>query len=432
MATSASPLSELRRKLKEGSLSPVSAASEALAHANSNVGRNVYLALDRQRTLAEAESLRERFPDPDHWPLLYGIPVSVKDCFDVEGFPTSCASRFYAQQRGIATRDSDIVSRLRNAGAVVTGKTHLHQLAYGITGENSDYGDCLQPRNRNWLTGGSSSGAAASIQEHSALVAIGTDTGGSIRVPAALCGIAGYRSTLGLGSWDGAVHLAPSFDSLGWLFEDLRDAPLLAEALLGIRAAQDVTTSVSIGAVSSEFLHDCNPSVIGTFESWKHRLASQGATIQTIQTDFWADSVEIFAGIQAHEAAAIHKGHFDEFEAPVAGRLVWGASITSQKMEILRERHHRFRERMDSLFESHDFLIVPCAPVDHLTAGEDHTLARNVLLRYLTPMSLAGAPVVALPGVHGGVQLAGARGSDAKLLAYAARLGQKSLPAVRP
>lgn len=423
MTTSASPLSELRRKLQDGSLNPVSVATDALAHANSNAGRNVYLTLDAQRTIAEAESLSERFPNPDSWPPLFGVPVSVKDCFDVAGVNTSCASRYYARESGVAARDSDIVRRLRNAGAVVIGKTHLHQLAYGITGENRDYGDCLQPRDRNRLTGGSSSGAAASIQEQSALVAIGTDTGGSIRVPAALCGTAGYRSSLGLGSWDGAVHLAPSFDSLGWLFGDLRDAPLLAEALLDIPAAHDVTASVTIGAVSNDFLHDCDPSVASTFESWKHRLIRQGATIHSIQTDFWADAVEIFAGIQAHEAAAIHKGHFDEFETPIAARLAWGASIAFKEMESLRARHRHFRKQMDSLFEDYDFLIVPCAPVDRLTAGEDHTLARNALLRYLTPMSLTGAPVVALPGVHGGVQLAAARGSDARLLAYAALLG---------
>jgi Asp-tRNA(Asn)/Glu-tRNA(Gln) amidotransferase A subunit family amidase len=114
-----------------------------------------------------------------------------------------------------------VAARLRQAGAVIMGKTHLHQLAYGITGENSEYGDCVQPENPQALTGGSSSGSAASVQEGSAVAAIGTDTGGSIRVPAALCGLAGYRSSLGLGgaqAWEGGLHLAVSFDTLGWLF----------------------------------------------------------------------------------------------------------------------------------------------------------------------------------------------------------------------
>ena len=132
-----------------------------------------------------------------------------------------------------------MAARLRAQGAIIIGKTHMHPLAYGITGENPDYGDCVQPRDARRLTGGSSSGAAASVQEQSAFAAIGTDTGGSVRAPAALCGLAGYRASVELAHqtklWRGGVHLAPTFDTLGWLFQDLRDAPLLAEALFDLQ-----------------------------------------------------------------------------------------------------------------------------------------------------------------------------------------------------
>ncbi len=133
-----------------------------------------------------------------------------------------------AELNGIAQQDSWLVARLRAAGAVIIGKTHLHPLAYGITGENPEFGDCRQPGNPDALTGGSSSGAAASVLEGSAVAAIGTDTGGSIRAPAALCGLVGYRTTHGRGDWRGAGHLAQSFDTMGWLFRDLEDAPMLA------------------------------------------------------------------------------------------------------------------------------------------------------------------------------------------------------------
>ena len=159
---------------------------------------------------------------------LWGLPISVKDCFDLAGAPTSCGVRFYRDLNGIATHDSWLVERLRAAGAVITGKTHLHPLAYGITGENPEFGDCVQPGDAGALTGGSSSGAAASVLEGSAVAAIGTDTGGSVRAPAALCGLAGYRASLGRGDWRGGAHLAQSFDTMGWLFRDLEDAPLLA------------------------------------------------------------------------------------------------------------------------------------------------------------------------------------------------------------
>ena len=159
---------------------------------------------------------------------LWGLPISVKDCFDLAGSPTTCGVHFYRDLNGTATRDSWLVEQLRAAGAVIIGKTHLHPLAYGITGENPEFGDCVQPRDSGALTGGSSSGAVASVQEGSAVAAIGTDTGGSVRAPAALGGLAGYRATIGRGDWRGGAHLAVTFDTMGWLFRDLEDAPLLA------------------------------------------------------------------------------------------------------------------------------------------------------------------------------------------------------------
>src|SRR6202035_4533129 len=142
-----------------------------------------------------AEQLPRIFPDQPTRPALYGIPISFKDCFDVAGTITTCGSSFYAHHNPPAGKNSWVAQRLLDSGAILTGKTHLHQLAYGVTGETPDYGDCLHPRAPTLLTGGSSSGAAASVQEGSALAAIGTDTGGSIRIPAALCGLAGYRTS---------------------------------------------------------------------------------------------------------------------------------------------------------------------------------------------------------------------------------------------
>ena len=287
-------------------------AQEAFARANSNAGRNVYLAMDQERTLAEAEALNARFPKPEQRPPLFGVPVAIKDCFDVAGYPTTCGSRFYAEKLGIARTDSAVAARLRQAGAVIMGKTHLHQLAYGITGENSEYGNCLQPRDPGLLTGGSSSGSAASVQEGSAVAAIGTDTGGSIRVPAALCGLAGYRSTIGLGgpqAWDGGWHLASSFDTLGWLFRDLRDGPVLAAALLGVQPVK-APQAVTIAAVGGEFLHDCEPAVLEVYHGWQEKLRRHGAQLRNFEPDFWADTREIFGGIQGHEAAAVHQGKF--------------------------------------------------------------------------------------------------------------------------
>src|SRR5581483_8279539 len=206
---------------------------------------------------------------------LWGLPVSVKDCFDLTGAPTSCGVKFYRDLNGIAERDSWLVERLRAAGAVITGKTHLHPLAYGITGENPEFGDCVQPGNPDVLTGGSSSGAAASVLEGSAVAAIGTDTGGSVRAPAALCGLAGYRGSLGRGNWSGAGHLAQSFDTMGWLFRDLEDAPFLSETFAPAKIEPHAPFT-RFGVIDERFLHDCEPAIVEALRATANELQALG------------------------------------------------------------------------------------------------------------------------------------------------------------
>lgn len=430
MSGDLSALQQLQKEIGSGARTPRSVAEEALSHANSNKGRNVYLSLDAQRTLREADALAERFKGAPK-PLLYGLPVSIKDCFDVAGFRTTMGSSFYAHLNGIAEEDSAVAARLRAQGAVIVGKTNLHELAYGITGENRAYGDCVQPNDEHLLTGGSSSGAAASVQEGSAAAAIGTDTGGSIRVPAALCGEGGYRASIELAHdrslWRGGIHLAPSFDTLGWLFRDVRDAALLAEALFSFRVAAQAEMKVRVGCVGAEFLEDCEPDVLDGFEDWKREMRKQGGEIVSIETKFWNEAAAIFAPVQAHEAAGIHGpktgNDFSHFETSIAERLRWGASIPEEEVKHGREQHAAFRKRMDTILQQCDFVILPCAPMGRLEAGTDHSRTRARILRYTAPMSLAGTPIVTLPAKAGaGVQLVAPRGKDAKLLAYAAQL----------
>ena len=433
MATARGPVQQLCEQLARGEITPLAAAEEALARANSNAGHNVYIALDAERVREEADALPSRFPHAAK-PHLYGLPVSIKDCFDLAGFPTTLGSRFCAERNGVAREDSAVAARLRSQGAIIMGKTHMHPLAYGITGENPDYGDCAQPRDAGRLTGGSSSGAAASVKEQSAVAAIGTDTGGSVRVPAALCGLAGYRASVDLaqqrGLWRGGVHLAATFDTLGWLFQDLRDAPLLAEALFGLHVPDVTQTRFRVGCVSDEFLHDCDAQVLAGFADWKQRISDSGATMIPTDTGYWEEAFEIYAAITAHEAAAIHGaktgGDFSHFPAAIAERLTWGASISAADIAQFRARHSDFRARADAQLREVDFFLAPCAALHALAVGTDHKESRRAILRYTTPMSLVGAPVVTLPSASGaGVQLIAPRSSDARLLAYARAVGTR-------
>ncbi len=422
----------LRKALAEGQKQPTQLAEEAVVHANQNASHNTYLWLDPEWTKAEAERVEampraEGGPFGDGRSALWGLPISVKDCFDLAGSSTTCGVKFYRDLNGNATEDSRLVEQLRKAGAVITGKTHLHPLAYGITGENPEFGDCVQPGNPAALTGGSSSGAAASVLEGSAVAAIGTDTGGSVRAPAALCGLVGYRASWGRGDWRGAGHLAQSFDTMGWLFRDLEDAPLLSFIFVPQSNAQSEIAPAHqfarFGMIDEGFLHDCEPKIVDSLHSAARELEALGLRKATFNPQWWADAFEIFAPIQAWEAARIHAGHFDEFQPAIRERLEWGARITDAEVAALRARHAAFNARMDDLFAAHELLLMPATPVANLPAGADHSLTRPRLLRYTTPFSLAGVPVVTVPCAAGGAQLATARGADERLLQLAAQLG---------
>jgi aspartyl-tRNA(Asn)/glutamyl-tRNA(Gln) amidotransferase subunit A len=420
--SSENSISALRARYLRGETDPLDQLELALARANGNAGRNVYLEQDTAWSRAEAAKLRrEEIAEKPLW----GVPVSLKDCFDLAGFRTSCGSRFYREKHGVAARDSAVAERLRAAGAVIVGKTHLHQLAYGITGENKDFGDCVQPRNAAWLTGGSSSGAAASVQEGSAMAAIGTDTGGSVRVPAALCGLAGYRSSITRqgGMWRGGAHLAGSFDTVGWLYRALADGPMLARVLFALpQVPTPSLAGLRIGVPSAEFLHDCEPDVMETLRLRREAFEAGGATLSEFDAGWWGPVFGLFAPIQASEAAALHRGHFAEFEPTIAARLADGEAIDWETAADYHFKLAAFRARMSGLFERFDYLLLPCAPMSSLRANADHSETRVRILRYTTPMSAAGLPVVTLPGAAGGVQLVGRLGGDAALLALSAGL----------
>lgn len=417
----------LRPALASGHLNPITLAEEALAHSSKNPSRNTYLWQDAAWTRSEALRVQS-LPRGDGGPFgdgrtaLWGLPVSIKDCFELAGAPTSCGVRFYRDLHPKAAEDSWLVQQLRASGAVITGKTHLHPLAYGITGENPDFGDCLQPGNPSALTGGSSSGAVASVLEGSTVAAIGTDTGGSVRVPASLSGLAGYRATIGRGDWRGGVHLAESFDTMGWLFRDLEDAPFLAAPFVPADP-EPHPAFTRFAAIADNFLHDCEPEIVDNFHAVIQELKALGLESRTVDPGWWADSAAIFAPIQAWEAARLHDGHFDLIQPDIRERLEWGARITDIEIAALRLRHAAFNARIDELFAEHQLLLMPCAPVARLTAGADHSRTRPRLLRYTTPFSLAGVPAIAIPCAIGGMQLAAARGNDEPLLELAARLG---------
>jgi Asp-tRNA(Asn)/Glu-tRNA(Gln) amidotransferase A subunit family amidase len=415
-----SPIVDIRQKILDGNVTARELATIALEQANSSPGKNTYLSIEE----ADIEQqLSAPGPATEEAQLLCGIPISVKDCFDVRGYRTSVGSKYYLDASDIKREDSALVQRLRAVGAIITGKTHLNQLAYGLTGENADFGNCVQFDRPNLLTGGSSSGAAASVLEGSAMAAIGTDTGGSIRFPSSLCSLFGYRASLGVGSWIGGYHLAESFDTIGFLFRHLKDVQLLGKAILDIPSEPDPGGTMRIGLVNPSFYSDAEPEIIAGLQKWKEHF--RDCEFETFDGSVFAEALDITRPIQAHEAAGYHAGHFEEFEKPVAERLRWGSSLPEDEIEELSRLRLAFKQRIGTLFDQFDFVLLPVAPVSSLENGADHGPVRDKILRYTTPGSVAGLPCLALPNEKGGCQLLGPSGGDAKLLAFATRLALK-------
>jgi Asp-tRNA(Asn)/Glu-tRNA(Gln) amidotransferase A subunit family amidase len=410
------PITDIRQRILEGEVTVRELATIALEQANSSPARNTYVSIDE----ADIErQLSSPIPGTAQAQLLRGIPISVKDCFDVRGYRTSVGSKYYLEASGIKAEDSALVKRLRAMGATIIGKTHLHQLAFGLTGESEDFGNCVQYDRPNRLTGGSSSGAAASVLEGSAMAAIGTDTGGSIRFPSSLCSLFGYRASLGTSSWVGGHHLSESFDTIGFLCRHLKDVQLLGKAILDIPIEPDAGGTIRIG-LSPTFSADAEPEIIAGLKKWKQRFSK--CEFETFNADVFAESLEIFRAIEAYEAAGYHAGHFDEFERPIADRLHWGSSLSEDQVKELHRRRSASKQQIDTLFDQFDFLLLPTAPVSLLENGRDHNPIRDSVLRYTTPASIGGLPSLALPNLIGGCQLLGPAGGDAKLLAFATRL----------
>lgn len=428
------PLKVLQARLAAGSLTATDLAEAALAAADATKDHRVYLARDDGQVRAEAEA-RGRLPAGRTG--LDGLPVSVKDLFDLAGWATTCGSGFYGGIQPRADRDAGYVARWRRAGVVFTGKTHLNEFAWGITGENPWFGDCTIPGRPGRLTGGSSSGAAASVVGGSAVAALGTDTGGSLRVPAALCGLVSFRQSHGFGEMEGAFPLAHSLDTVGWLQRHVGDVHRLAHALHPELAPAPALDHPRIAVLEGRWMDGLEQSVAEAREQVTAALAGAGVQVLRREARGWERAADLFVPIQAREAASHHAGllpiHRQAYDPALQARFVLGESITPEQYEGLQGERRRFvAEQVTPLFEGIDFLLAPACAVPELRQGEDQSGTRPRLLRLTAPVSLAGLPVLTVPwflpgGIPTGFQLLAPHGSDTRLWALAEWLGEREL-----
>jgi amidase/aspartyl-tRNA(Asn)/glutamyl-tRNA(Gln) amidotransferase subunit A len=385
------------------------------------------LSSDQQRaalaSLQPEPQLAAVFARADRSALLGGVPYFLKDLFDVAGQSTRAGSTFFDEVRPAPTTSSRIVRALDRAGAVFAGKTHLHEFAYGITGENPHYGDCEHPRFPGRTSGGSSSGSAAIVAADIAPLAIGTDTGGSVRVPAAFCGLHGFRLTPRDPLIADAVALAPSFDTAGWFTSNAADMAAM------------ITTIVGPASVSAPPPRGCyleppglEPEVALACREAAARFAppADDRTHRELLRGF-TPALDAYSRIVAAEAWAYHAPWFDRwhsrYDPAVAQRLKTGRDLPPAALEEARASVTAIRSRWTAFFARFDFLVLPATPFAALSKADCTLENRRRLLALTAPASVAGLPVLTLPvslpaGLTTGLQLI-ARAPDSPVFPWA-------------
>ena len=381
----------------------------------------------RQARTADAELAAGRDRGP-----LHGMPLSLKDLIDLDGVPTTAASRVRQDHR--AEADAPIAARLRAAGAVFVGKCNLHELGLGTTGEESAYGPARNPHARDRTPGGSSGGSAVSVAAGMAVASVGTDTGGSIRIPASACGLVGLKPTHGEVSLEGIVPLAPSLDHAGPLARSVRDAAALHHVLTGGRGDAVLPAAVRgarLGVPRGYLLEAVEPAVQTAFADCAARLEADGCGVEDVAIPHAGETPEVYRRTQLPEAAACHREALetraDAFSPRVRQRLETGREIAAVDYVRAQQARRRLAAEVDAALDGRGALLLPTLPIVPPRLGADAETVRPLMLRLTQLFDVTGHPAVSVPcgtagGLPAGVQLVGHRGRTAELLALAAAL----------
>jgi aspartyl-tRNA(Asn)/glutamyl-tRNA(Gln) amidotransferase subunit A len=369
---------------------------------------------------------------------LHGVPISIKDLFDVEGSPTTAASR--VRGRAVADSDAPAIQRLRDAGAVIVGKTNLHEFAFGTTNEDSAYGPARNPYDPSRSPGGSSGGSAASVAAGMALATLGTDTGGSIRIPAAACGIVGLKPTYGEVSVRGVVPLSQTLDHAGPLANTVADVWTIHDLLTRRRnsSEQIARTPADLRvAVPRRYFCDLLDSAVSErFEASLDALRAAGATVETCDILSAPLIAPAYLHLVLGDAAAYHADTLDSmperYTEPVRLRLEMARYVQAEDYVRALLMRAQLQQQVDQSLTGFDVLALPTLPIPAPALGATTvTIAdaphpiRNLMLRLTQLFNLTGHPAISLPcgrtgaGLPCGLQLAGRRHETQALLSVA-------------
>jgi aspartyl-tRNA(Asn)/glutamyl-tRNA(Gln) amidotransferase subunit A len=439
----------LRRK----KLSPVELVDAILARiVRLNPRLNAYISVVGEQARAQARKAEREISSRRYRGPLHGVPVALKDNIWTRGVRTTAGSKILADF--VPAADATVARRLARAGAILIGKTNLHEFAYGVTTENPHYGATRNPWAQDRIPGGSSGGSAAALAAGMCFGSVGTDTGGSIRIPASLCGIVGLKPTFGRVSCAGVVSLARTLDHAGPLARSVTDVAILLRAIAGRDALDPSTASVPVpdyprallgrlgrlrlGWPGDYFFERVDEEVRRAVESAARQLEKLGAKIEKVALPNVSDSEAPSSQIALAEARQYHEsmGYFParaaEYGEDVRKRLEAGRDVAAvdylQALEVRRQAQAEF----EAAFQLVDAILAPTTPVaaprlgDKLvTLGEVQEPVRAALLRLNRPANFTGLPAISVPcgftrgGLPIGLQLIGRPWEEARLLQIA-------------
>lgn len=408
--------------------SAVERVSEALkrAHASQDA-LNAFTSIEDDAALHRAQEIDDRIAAGDDPGPLAGTPIALKDLIDHSGRVTTSGSSFY---RAEATSSAPSVVRLENAGAVIIGRTGLHEFAFGFSSENPHWGPVRNPWDPDTSTGGSSGGSAAAVAAGVVPIAIGTDTGGSVRVPAALCGTLGLKVTYGRIALEGVFPLVASIDTVGPLADSVASLDLSYRAMSGDQTPEADARPVRLGIPQPWVGEAPTDDGIGAaFESAIESLRDLGHEVGAIQLPDIVPSTVLWHAI-APEARQVHRKFREAgktYGADVAERLDDAELVTDEEIATARRWQQMVRTRFADALETVDFLITPTVPVRSKTIGEDEIGGKHyraVLSYFSALVNHSLHPALALPLADSGeppasLQVIGGLESEADLISFA-------------
>jgi aspartyl-tRNA(Asn)/glutamyl-tRNA(Gln) amidotransferase subunit A len=441
-------IEEAARLLRGRKVSPVELVDATLGQIerwNPNVNAFITVLGDearRQARRAERELRRSSPRGP-----LHGIPISLKDNIYTKGIRTTAGSKILSGF--VPATNSTIADRLAHAGAILLGKTNLHEFAYGISSENPHFGPARNPWARDSITGGSSGGSAAAVATGMGYGSVGTDTAGSIRVPPALCGVVGLKPTSGLLDLSGVVPLSKTCDHAGLIGRSVSDVCILLEALADgypkkaalpdfRKLGKSKPLCFRLGWPEQHFFDTVDDEVRRRIDEAVKCFRSFGATIKNVSLPHVAESVQAGTTIQMPEATHYHQsqGFFperaDEYGADVRQRLESGLQVKATEYLRAFEMKRVVEAEFDAAFEYVDAIVAPASPIPAPQLGQNEIeiagktqAVRGLLIGVNRPANVSGNPALSIPcgftnaSLPVGLQLIGPRWGEAGLLAIA-------------